>query len=223
MSEPINGSGELPDSWPLTGADDLRDDLLAAYDDSTRGYHDQQHLGEVLERLVELSDEGTDFDWEAVLLAAWFHDSVYDGERDAEERSAVWAEEALPPLVAPETVTEVARLVRMTETHEPEEQDANGSALSDADLAILAAGPSRYREYVEQVRREFSHIDDDLFAAGRAAVLRDLLRKETLFATDYGKKNWEAAARDNAEAELAGLVIELDAAFASADPISRAG
>ena len=45
-----------------------------------------------------------------VALAAWFHDAVYDGADDDEERSAQWAERALPPAYA----DEVARLVRMT-------------------------------------------------------------------------------------------------------------
>ena len=74
-----------------------------------------------------------------MLLAAWFHDAIYDGERDAEERSATWAEDALPAHADPATVAETARLVRLTETHRPADDDANGCALSDADLGILAA------------------------------------------------------------------------------------
>ena len=107
-----------------------------------------------------------------MLLAAWFHDAVYDGERDAEERSAAWAEDALAPLVPAPVVAEVARLVRLTETHQPDDADPNGCALSDADLAILAAPPDRYDEYVAAVRREYAHLPDDVFDAGRAAVLR---------------------------------------------------
>ena len=66
---------------------------------------------------------------------------------------------------------EVARLVRLTERHLPADDDANGCVLSDADLAILAATPERYAEYAADVRREYAHVPDDLFRAGRAAVL----------------------------------------------------
>jgi predicted metal-dependent HD superfamily phosphohydrolase len=193
------------DSWPLPDSPDLRDDLAAAYADPSRGYHDTRHLTEVLTRLDELAAAGTDYEATAVLLAAWFHDAVYDGERDAEERSAAWAEDALASLVPAPVVAEVARLVRLTETHQPDDSDRNGCALSDADLAILAAPPGRYDEYVAAVRREYAHLPDDVFDTGRAAVLGALADKPHLFHTAYAREHWEAPARANMERELAVL------------------
>jgi predicted metal-dependent HD superfamily phosphohydrolase len=192
--------------WPLPQALDLRDDLLAAYADPDRGYHDVRHLSEVLERLDELAGAGTPYDRTAVLLAAWFHDAVYDGERDAEERSAAWAEDALPGVVDDATVAEVARLVRLTESHRPDDSDPNGCALSDADLGILAAPRPRYEEYVAAVRAEYRHLSDDVFTAGRADVLRELAAKPRLFHTPHGIAVWEDAARRNVERELSVLV-----------------
>src|SRR3954449_1070770 len=130
---------DLSDRWPLPDSTGVRDELAAAYADPSRGYHDTRHLTEVLDRLDELAGNGESYDATPVQLAAWFHDAVYDGERDAEERSAAWAEHSLAVLVSDEVVEEVARLVRMTETHLPDDGDANACALSDADLAILAA------------------------------------------------------------------------------------
>jgi predicted metal-dependent HD superfamily phosphohydrolase len=196
---------ELPQHWPLPDATDLRDALRAAYAGPDRRYHSTRHLEEVLARLEELREAGTCFEERPVVLAAWFHDSVYDGERDAEERSAVWAEDALAGLVDEATVAEVARLVRLTETHRPDPGDANGCALSDADLAILAAGPERYAEYRAAVREEYAHLDDADFRAGRVHVLRHLLEKEKLFHTAYAHDAWEAVARANLEAELIEL------------------
>ena len=199
---------DLPTAWPLTDDDTstgLRDELLTAYADPARGYHDVRHLAEVLARLDELDAAGVAFDRTTVQLAAWFHDGVYDGERDAEERSAVWAERALPGLVVDAVVTEVARLVRLTETHRPEPDDVGGCALSDADLAILAAGEARYAEYASTVRVEYRHVPDDLFVTGRTAVLEDLLAKPHLFHTAYARERWEEPARANVSAELARL------------------
>lgn len=194
---------DLP--WPLAdhpdpAADALHAALLAAYAGEDRDYHDLRHLAEVLARLDELTGPG-DEDL-ALRLAAWFHDGVYDGERDAEERSASWAEHALPGLVADDVVAEVGRLVRMTETHHPDEDDVAGCALSDADLAILAAGSERYDEYVAAVRREYAHVDDDDFARGRVAVLEDLLAKPRLFHTAHAAAQWEDRARANVLDEL---------------------
>ncbi len=203
--DPEPDSPDLISAWPLPGGHAVRDSLVAAYADPARGYHDTQHLAEVLARLAELAENGTSFDRVPVALAAWFHDAIYDGERDAEERSAAWAEDALADLADPAVVAEAARLVRLTETHRPDPSDANGCALSDGDLAILAAPPERYTEYVANVRLEYSHLPDDVFAGGRADVLRDLLAKPELFQTAYALKHWEDAARTNMEAELEGL------------------
>src|SRR3954453_1292871 len=104
---------ELHDRWPLPDSTQLRDELASAYADPARGYHDTRHLTEVLDRLDELATNGAEFDPTPVMLAAWFHDAVYDGERDAEERSAAWAEHALATCAPAPVVAEVARLVRL--------------------------------------------------------------------------------------------------------------
>jgi predicted metal-dependent HD superfamily phosphohydrolase len=188
--------------WPLADRTDLRDALVAAYSDPNRGYHDTLHLTEVLDRLDELAGAGVVFDRVVGSLAAWFHDAVYDGERDAEERSAVWAEDALAGTAY---AAEVARLVRLTETHDPDPHDLVGQALCDADLAILAAPEDRYEAYLAGVRRDYAHISDSDFTTGRVAVLHDLSDRARLFHTAYGREHWEPAARANLERELAGL------------------
>jgi predicted metal-dependent HD superfamily phosphohydrolase len=193
---------DLAERWPLAERADIRDALLAAYDDSSRGYHDSLHLTEVLGRLDELARAGVAFDATVAELAAWFHDSVYDGERDAEERSAAWAEEAG---LEQEDLNEVARLVRVTATHKPGARDPEGELLCDADLAILASPLERYDAYVAGVRRDYAHLSDADFTTGRAAVLHDLAGREQLFHTAYARETWEPAARLNLERELAGL------------------
>lgn len=186
----------LADRWPLDSLAEVRDELLAAYGSPGRSYHDLRHLTEVLDRLDDLGCDDP-----AVLLAAWFHDAVYDGAADDEERSATWAERVLPPALA----TEVARLVRLTEEHRPADDDSAGQALCDADLAILAAPGERYAEYARDVREEYAHVPDTDFAAGRVAVLRDLLAKPALFQTARGFELWEVAARRNVGAEIERL------------------
>ena len=113
--------------------------------------------------------------------------------------------------------------MRLTETHRPADHDANGCALSDADLAILAARPERYEEYAADVRREYAHVPDEAFRAGRSAILRDLLAKPHLFHTAYAREHWEAPARGNVERELArsGPDRRESAPFAPQSPPSR--
>ena len=199
------GDVDLLAAWPLPGERALGARIVASYAHPERRYHDGRHLAEVLERIHELSLAGEEFDRLPVLLAAWFHDSVYDAQPDAEKRSAAWAAEALPTLVDPEVVTEVVRLVLVTEHHRPAAADRNGCALSDADLAILAAGPERYAEYAAAVRAEWAHLADADFAAGRSAILQGLLAAPYLFATEHARTHWETPARANVEAELLSL------------------
>ena len=197
---------DLEERWPLSGAEELRDRLLAAYAGSGRGYHDLRHLREVLDRLAELRSAGVGFDPLPVALAAWFHDAVYDSAPGAEERSARWAEQALAAAGVPAPqVLEVVRLVRLTVAHDPRPDDLDGSALCDADLAVLAAPPQRYQEYVDGVRREYAHVADEDFRAGRSAVLRALTDRPHLFSTTHARVHWEPAARRNVTRELQTL------------------
>lgn len=195
--------------WPLPGAVGLRDALLSAYGDPGRRYHDLRHLGEVLDRLTELSAAGERFDPLTVTLAAWFHDGVHERGGDDERRSADWAKQSLVDLgddgPGPGVAAEVARLVLLTTDHRAGEGDRDGAALCDADLAILASGGRRYREYAADVRAEWSHVSDDDFARGRSAVLGDLLDRPVLFATSHGRRFWERPARANVAAELSAL------------------
>lgn len=193
-------------SWPaqLAQHTQIRDRLLDAYGGPGRGYHNLRHLGEVVEHIDQIvAAEQAAVDHDAVLLAAWFHDAVYEPGADNEERSAVLAERELATVDAPAAlVDEVARLVRLTTTHRPAPDDVAGQVLCDADLAILAADHDRYQEYVDGVRHEHADLPDEEFARGRAAVLHDLLTKPTLFHTRFAQQHWEDTARANIEREL---------------------
>jgi predicted metal-dependent HD superfamily phosphohydrolase len=203
----------LVDAWLRTAARvQARDDvagaganLLARYAEPARHYHDLTHLDEVLRGVDELADHARDAD--AVRLAAWFHDAVYDPRgADNEQRSAELAQTVLTRLhVDPGRVEQVARLVLLTADHAVAGDDPDGAVLCDADLAVLASDPARYAAYVAAVRREYAHVPDADFAAGRAAVLRGLLAQQPLFHTPSGHASWEAAARANVTTELAGL------------------
>lgn len=186
--------------WPLPDRAELRDRLLEAYDDPARGYHDRRHLAEVLEHLDELMPPGHPTR-DTVLLAAWFHDAVHDGVDD-EQRSA---DLAARDLAGTPVAGEVARLVLLTRSHRPEDDDLDGQLLCDADLAVLASDPERYADYTAGVRAEYADLPDPAFRAGRRSVLQDLLDKPTLFHTPAGRERWEDLARANVRVEIEQL------------------
>lgn len=191
------GGGPDPSSYA--------DRLLTCWQEPQRRYHTLTHLTAVLDHVDVLAEYADDPD--VVRLAAWFHDAVYLPDRsENEERSARLAERALPEAgVAADRTAEVARLVRLTVTHDPAPDDRDGQVLCDADLAVLAAPPAAYAAYTAAVRQEYHFVPDDALRSGRAAILRQLLELPRLFRTPYGQREWEPAARRNLSAELERL------------------
>lgn len=186
------------------GAADAGRALLAAWTQPHRRYHGVAHLRGVLAGVEELAEYADDPD--AVRLAAWYHDAVYNGLPDDEERSAQLAEQSLSRLgVAASTVDDVARLVRMTVTHDPAPGDHDAEVLSDADLAALAVPWEDYRNNTADIRAEYAHIPDEVFRKGRTQVLVSLLEGPGVFRTAVGRQRWEEAAQRNLRAELAAL------------------
>ena len=187
----------------LPNADRLGADLLRRWSEPHRAYHDVEHLAEVLAALDELADPAP----RAVRLAAWFHDAVYDPQRDDnEERSAQLAEVTLADAgLDPAEVVEVQRLVRLTATHDPAAEDSDGHLLCDADLAILGSSSARYARYVEAVRREYGYVAEPEFRAGRTQILRGFLDRPAIYRTSLGRERWESAARRNISEELAAF------------------
>jgi predicted metal-dependent HD superfamily phosphohydrolase len=187
----------------MAGHDALFLDLLDRWSEPHRHYHGCTHLLSVLEALDLLTESAGPP--RTVLLAAWFHDAVYRGAAGQdEEESARLAEDRLTHAGLPEQeVDEVARLVRLTSDHRPDPGDTDGTLLCDADLSILGGGPEEYARYVAAVRKDYAHIGDADFAAGRAAVVRHLLDLDPLFHHPRARDLWQDAAHRNLEGELA--------------------
>ena len=153
--------------------EELREDLLARWSETHRKHHTVTHLHEMLDAIGLLADTGIEFDREAVELAAWFHDAIYEiGRDDNEDRSAELARELLESSPIRD---EVARLVLVTKTHKVADDDVNGAVLSDADLSVLGSEPLRYRAYAAAVREEYADVPDDVFKPARTQLLQALL------------------------------------------------
>jgi predicted metal-dependent HD superfamily phosphohydrolase len=183
--------------------EELREDLLARWSEAHRKHHNVAHLHETLDAIGLLASSGLAFDREAVELAAWFHDAVYEiGRDDNEDRSADLARELLGSSPVRD---EVARLVLVTKTHKVVDDDINGAVLSDADLSVLGSAPVRYHAYAAAVREEYAEIPDEVFRPARAQVLSSLL-DGSLFQTAPGRERWEASARQNIAEEIAALI-----------------
>lgn len=182
-------------------------DLVARHRELGRHHHVLAHTSAVVDAVLALHSHGDA--WAPTVLAAWFHDAVYDPTAPPganEGASAVLARRELEGLGATLTATgEVCRLVLLTVDHDPTHGDRNGALLTDADLAVLASSEADYDAYVAAVRAEYAHLDDETWRTGRRALLRSFLDRPRIFRTIPGRERWEARARINISAELASL------------------
>ncbi|MGI5524215.1 HD domain-containing protein [Micromonospora sp. CA-259024] len=183
------------------------EELLARWREPHRHYHTVAHLTAVLDVVDQhagLTDRA-----DLVRLAVWCHDAVYDPRAtgDANERdSAALADSVLTGLGVPApAVAEVRRLVLLTAGHRVAPDDRDGALLCDADLSVLATPPATYDRYAAAVRREYAHVPEPAFRAGRAAVLTGLLALPALFRLPPLASRWEEPARDNVRRELTTL------------------
>ena len=204
----------------LPGHTALGEDLLERYEQPHRKYHTSVHLSEMLTALKTLYKRHHTATPRAVLLAAWFHDAVYEANPGEDEAaSADLARTALTPLASTgfltnREVTAIAHLIELTASHQLADgiEEYTSGALTradaafflDADLAILAADSPRYTRYVAGVRAEYAHYTPDAFTRGRAAILQGFLNRTTIYASDTAHLLWDAPARLNLRTELEG-------------------
>ena len=207
------------DSW-LPGHTALGEDLLERYEQPHRKYHTSVHLSEMLTALKTLYKRHHTATPRAVLLAAWFHDAVYEANPGEDEAaSADLARTTLTPLASTGSltnreVTAIAHLIELTASHQLADgiEEYTSGALTradaafflDADLAILAADSPRYTRYVAGVRAEYAHYAPDAFTRGRAAILQGFLNRTAIYASDTAHLLWDAPARLNLRTELEG-------------------
>jgi predicted metal-dependent HD superfamily phosphohydrolase len=199
------------DLWRRMGAADdgsrVVGDLLRAYREPHRRYHDVDHLRDCLEQLDAAPASGEAR--ELAETALWFHDAVYvPGAADNESLSAEWAARALAQAGAPEGRTkQVARLIRLTDHARPAD-DPVAALVCDVDLSILGRSPAEFAEYERRIRAEYQRVPETLYRMGRASVLAGLLAREPVYRSDYFRTLYEAGARQNLTCSLDALRAE---------------
>lgn len=176
--------------------------LLDCYRQTTRHYHNVEHITHCLTGLDHFKDHAEHP--AQVTLALWFHDAVYNPKaKDNEAQSAQMARDELKTLGADTScIDRICAHVMATKDHKAEHPD--GQLVIDLDLAILASNPARYDRFEQEIRQEFSHVPGFLFKMGRKKVLKHFLKREHIYALPFTRERWEDAARSNLRRALGG-------------------
>jgi predicted metal-dependent HD superfamily phosphohydrolase len=174
----------------------LTDAWIAQLSEPQRAYHTLAHIHRMLADVPQEHAAARE-----LVAAIWLHDIVYDPMRsDNEERSA---EQALRDLAGTDIdAAHVAELILGTRHHRG--GSALQSVLDDLDLTILGASAAEYADYAEAIRREYRHLPEDTYRAGRAAVLRHFLERERIYHGAHLSAR-EVAARSNLGREIETL------------------
>ena len=197
---------ELTDGLPEQKNDFLLR-LEKLYTDPKRHYHNLVHIT-ALHRLTDMYGASLN-SIEAVRWAIWYHDAIYDvTKKNNEAKSAELAREHMRMLgIDEEIIQKCVDLILATASHTLDERTDNYDArfMLDIDLLILGAVPEKYKEYTEQVRKEYSIYPDLLYKPGRKKVLKRFLELDRIYKTDLLYELYEQQARANMKQELEGL------------------
>ena len=182
----------------------LQVELLNAWAEPHRHYHDQRHLRECLALWARW--RGHSARAGEVAAALWFHDAIYDPQAGSNElSSAAWAARSLIRAgLTSETAQRVHDLVMATQ-HDAPATGADAQLLVDIDLSILGSPPERFERYDQDVRKEYAWVPGFRYRDRRMLVLQGFLDRPRLYHGDAAVALLEGQARINLAAALSRL------------------
>ena len=192
----------------------LQAELMTAWSEPQRLYHDQRHLRECLAlwtRWREHSPRAGE-----VAIALWFHDAIYDPQAPVsgsnELNSAAWARSLVRAGADSDTAQRVHDLVMATQHGFTQETapaalgaSLDAQLLVDIDLSILGSPAERFQRYDQDVRKEYAWVPGFRYQEARAQVLQSFLDRPQLYHGGHAVALLEAQARINLAAALSRL------------------
>ena len=178
------------------------DGLRRRYAEPHRAYHTQAHVDAMLRGLRDEAGQVTHPD--AVELAIWYHDAIYDpAASDNEARSAALLRTELAGLADPALIAAAALMVEASARHRlpeatPDTLRDDAATFLDLDMAILGAAPADYDGYEAGIAAEYVPVHGEAaFRHGRRAFLNATLARDRLFLTDRFHAALDGPARAN--------------------------
>lgn len=183
--------------------------IIDAYDDPTRGYHDSKHIISMLKNLDEyiLNNPNSIQKPDEFKFAILMHDYVNGNPNEISE-SIEAAETFIKQMSSNHDTNYIKNLILATDySHQKLNLSADEMLMQDLDLLILGSNPTDYKEYSKLIRKQYSHVPDNIFNQARKKVLQNFLNQENIYHTNYFKSQYEVQARENINNEIKTLVI----------------
>ena len=179
------------------GASAVFDELEARYREPHRRYHTPAHLVHCLSCFDLAADRMEEPD--AVEMALWFHDVIYDVPgKDNERRSAEWFATRAGGRGPERFRSKVYRLIMVTQHREaPETLDE--SFIVDIDLSSFGLPWDEFLRDTLAVREEFPMVPDAAYYPRQRMFIESLTARPRFCFTDFFRERHEARARRNIE------------------------
>ena len=176
-------------------------ELAACYNEPHRAYHTLAHIKHCFKELEYVRHLAENQN--AVEMALWFHDAVYDTKaKDNEEKSAELARRVTQTISLSARFGKcVADLILATK-HEELPTNPDAQLVVDIDLAVLGLPERTFDENTRKIRKEYAWVSEDAFVAGRSKILKSFLERPHIYLTRFFRKKYEARARHNIERYL---------------------
>jgi len=171
------------------------DELWCRYCEGHRRYHTTAHIDYCLAQL-DLAEHLMG-DADAVEMAIWFHDVIYDpGASDNEHQSAEWFVELAEGYLDPAFVDRVRKLILATIPGRfPQSLDEE--FVVDIDLSSFASPWPLFKRDSLALREEFTHLTDKSFFAAQLEFYQSLLERPGLYFTPFFHERMEYTAIQN--------------------------
>lgn len=181
-------------SPPSPDAEAVFGELARLLGESTRHFHNLEHIRECLRQADEVTALLDDPD--AVELALWFHDAVYAPGDPTNERASAELFVRLAVGAQPALCRHVSGLILATRHHSvPRNRDRR--YVEDIDLVGFGAPWEKFMHNGDLLRAEFASQSDAEYYAGQVVFLARLAQRPAFFATDYFRERYEARAQEN--------------------------
>jgi len=177
--------------------------LLKHYSERTRFYHSRAHLEHCLAQFDQARSVIPDPD--AVEIALWFHDVIYDPFAcDNELRSADLFMQGLGRQIDPDRAELIYMLIMAT-VHDRPPGTTNAGFIVDIDLSSFALPWEEFEADSTAIRCEYGHLSDEEFYGKQYRFLSTLASRKSLYSTPFFRQRSERLARKNLERRLEAL------------------
>ena len=190
-----------------TGAGAVFDEIDALYREPHRRYHTAAHVEHCLRQFDFAADRMDQSD--AVEMALWFHDAIYDVPgKENELRSAELFAARADGRGSEQFRSEVHRLIMATTHLDPPPATLDESFIVDIDLSSFGLSWEEFLRDSRAVRAELPHVSDAEFCPRQKKFLESLVARPEFCFTEFFRDRHEARARENIERLCARLETE---------------